>query len=818
MIMDSLWNDLKHTLRMLRRSPGFTVTAVAALALGIGANTAIFSVVNAVLLKPLPYPDPDRIVQLINIAPQGSFAGASVPKYNVWHAQTQALEDVAAYDNGGPGINISGGDRPEQVKGIHVSHEFFRLFGVPIALGRAFTAEEDRPRGPSLVVISDGLWHRRFGADPNIVGRSILLGREPYTIIGVTGAGFSFESSPDLLLPFQADPDSTQQAHYFSAAARLKPGVGVAAANAALDLAAQEFKRKFPGNLGPKMTFGVQPIEETVVRDVKTALYILLGAVGFVLLIACANVANLQLARASVRSREIAIRAAIGAGRGRIIRQLLTESVLLAAAGGVLGLILGFAGVRALVAVNPGNIPRIGVDGAAITMDGRVLAFTLALSILTGIVFGLFPAIQASRTDLHSTLKETGSRSGTTLRQNKSRALLVVVEMALAIVLLVGAGLLIRTFSALRDVAPGFDANGVLTMETSLTGGRYDQTAAIADLARQAEERIEAIPGVEAAAATSYLPLEGGLGLGFTIEGRPQGDSQSSGGAGWAYVTHRFFDVFRIALVRGRKFTDRDTAAAPGVVIINEAFAKKYWPGQNPVGQRITIGGGGIFKEPAREIVGVVADARDGGLNIDPQPQMVTPLPQVKDGVMALNNRFMPLAWVVRSGVAPFSLSGPIAGVFQQLADMPVAHTRTMNQVVVQSTASNQFNTLVLAVFAFVAIVLASLGLYGLMAYSVQQRTLEFGIRLALGANRPALRNMVVAQAMKLAIAGIVIGLAAAFGLTRLMATMLYGVKATDALVFVSVAVLLGLVALLASYLPARRAIGIDPMIALRYE
>jgi putative ABC transport system permease protein len=818
--MGTLVHDLKHTVRMLRRSPGFTVTAIAALALGIGANTAIFSVVNAVLLKPLPYPDPDRIVQLMGVTPQGNFSAASVPMYNAWRAQTQALEDVAAYDTGGPGVNIAGGDRPEQVKGIHASHQFFRLFGVPITLGRAFTADEDRPRGPRLVLISDGLWHRRFGADPNIAGKPISLGREPYTILGVLGPGFSFGSSasPDLLLPFQADPDSTQQVLYFSAAARLKPGIGVAAANAALDLTAQEFKRKFPGTLGPKTTFGVQLMQETVVHDVKTALYILLGAVGFVLLIACANVANLQLARASVRSREIAIRAAIGAGRARIIRQLLTESVVLAACGGTLGLILGFAGVRALVAVNPGDLPRIGVDGAGITLDLRVLAFTLALSIVTGIVFGLFPAIQASRADLHSTLKETGSRSGTTLRQNKSRAVLVVVEMALAIVLLVGAGLLIRTFAALHNVAPGFDANGVLTMETSLTGGRYDQTAVLADLARQAEERIEAIPGVEAAAASSYLPLEGGLGLGFSIEGRPAADAPSSGGAGWAYVTYRFFDVFKIALVRGRKFTDRDTASSPGVVIVNESFARKYWPGGNPVGQRITIGSGPVFGEPAREIVGVVADLRDAGLNQDPQPEMFVPLSQVRDAVMALNNRFMPLTWMVRSSVAPFSLSGPISAVFQQLADMPVAHMRTMAQVVVHSTASNRFNTLVLAVFAFVAILLASLGLYGLMAYSVEQRRQEFGIRLALGADRPALRNMVVSQAMRLAMVGILIGLAAAFGLTRLMGTMLYGVKVTDAPVFATAALLLAVVALLASYLPARRAIGVDPAIALRYE
>jgi len=817
--MSALTKDFKQTIRMLRRSPGFTVTAVSALALGIGANTAIFSVVNAVLLKPLPYPRPDRIVQLMNTSPQGSFAAASVPKYNVWRAQTDVLENVAAYDSGGPGINISGGDRPEQVKGIHVSHEFFPLFGVPMALGRAFSAAEDRPGGVNVVVISHGLWQRRFGGDPQIAGKTLLLGAEPYTIIGVVGRDFSFASQPDLLLPFRADPNSTQQAHYFTAAARLKPGVGLMTANAALELAAEQFRRKFPGALGPKAGFGVEPMQQTIVGNVKTALYVLLGAVGFVLLIACANVANLQLARASARAREIAIRTAIGAGRGRIIRQLLTESVVLSVAGGVLGLALGWYGVRALLALNPGNIPRIGPDGSGVTLDWQVLAFTFAVSLATGILFGLFPAIQASRTDLNTTLKETGSRAGSTIRQNKSRAVLVVVEMALAIVLLAGAGLLIRTFAALHSVAPGFDADHVLTMETSLTGGRYDQEGAIADLAKQADDRIEALPGVRDAAATSYLPLEGGLGLPFIIVGRPLGNARVHGGAGWAYVTYRFFDVFRIAIVRGRGFNERDAAGSPGVVIINEAFARQYWPNQNPLGQRLIVGGGsGIFSEPPREIVGIVADARDAGLNNDPQPEMFTPLPQVKADVLALNNRFMPLSWVVRTNVPPLSMAAPIGRVFQDLADLPAAHVRSMSQIVVQSTARTQFNTLLLGIFALAAILLASIGLYGLMAYAVEQRRLEFGIRLALGADSPALRNMVVAQAMKLAGAGIAIGLAAAYGLTRLMASMLYDVKPNDALVFGTVAAVLAFVALLASYLPARRATGIDPATALRYQ
>ena len=819
--MDTLLKDLKHALRMLRQSPGFTVTAIAALALGIGANTAIFSVINTVLLKPLPYPEPDRIVELMNATPQGNFPGASVPKYNIWRAQTQVLEDVAAFDSGGPGINVSGGDRPEQLKGIHVSYEFFDLFGARPVLGRTFSKEEDRPRGGNVVVLSNGLWQRRFGSDPHIIGKGIALGGESYTIIGVLASGFAFDPPADLYLPFQADPNSVQQAHYFGAAARLKPGISLGAAQASLKLAGEEFRRKFPdGGNGPRVSFTAEPLQQTIVREVRPALFILLGAVGFVLLIACANVANLLLVRATGRAREIAIRAAIGAGRGRIIRQLLTESVLLSVIGGVVGLAVGSAGVRALLAVNPGNIPRIGENGAAVTLDWRVLFFSLGLALLTGIIFGLFPALQASRANLSSTLKESSARSGSSLRQNKARGLLVISEMALALVLLVGAGLLIRTFAALHSVNPGFDPHNVLTMDTSLTGSHFDQTAPISDMARQAIERIEALPGVEAAAASCYLPLEGGLGLGFSIVGRPANDQQSQGGAGWAYVTPRFFDVFKVPVLRGRGFTERDAAGAPGVALINEAMARRFWPHENPIGQQIIIGAGmgPAFAEPAREIIGIVGDARDAGLNQDPVNEMFVPLSQVRDGVMALNNRFMPLTWVVRTKVAPFSLADPIKRIFQQAADLPVGHIRTMDQVVVQSTARDQFNTLLLGIFAFVAILLASIGLYGLMAYSVEQRTLELGIRLALGADPAALYRMIVGQAMILALAGIVIGLAAAYALTRLMASMLFGVKPTDPVVFISVATLLGAVAFLASYIPARRAVGIDPAVALRYE
>jgi len=818
--METFIADLKQAFRMFRQSPGFTATAVSALALGIGANTAIFSVVNTVLLMPLPFPAPDRIVVLMNSSPQGSGPAASVPKYNLWRRQTNVLEDIAAYDTGGPGLNLSGGDRPEQLKGIHVSYEFFHLFGATPILGRTFTADEDRPRGGHFIVLSNGLWQRRFGSDPAIVGKTLALGGEPYTVIGVLGPDFAFDPPADLYLPFQADPNSTNQGHYFQSAARLKPGVSLGSAKAALNLAGEEFKRRYPTVIGPRNSFTVEPMQQLMVRNVRAALYVLLGAVAFVLLIACANVANLLLARASSRSREIAIRSAIGAGRGRIVRQLLTESLLLSVTGGIAGLAIGVLGVRALLTINPGDIPRIGPEGGAVTLDWRILCFTLLLSLITGILFGLVPALHASRVDLNSTLKETGARSGSGLRQNKVRSVLVVTEIALAMVLLVGAGLLIRTFAALHHVDPGFDAHDVLTMETALTGTRFDHTAAIDEVTRQVLERIQAIPGVESAAASSYLPLDSGLGLGFIIEGRPLTNGPAHGGAAWNYVTPRFFDVFRIPIVAGRAFTERDNAAGPPVVLINQAMAKRFWKNQNPIGQRLIIGSGmgPNFAQAPRQIIGIVGDARDGGLNSDPGPATFVPLSQVRDSYMELDNTFMPLRWLVRTRVAPFSLNAPIQRAFQDAADLPVAHVRSMDQIVVQSTAGNQFNTMLLGIFAFFAILLASIGLYGLMAYSVEQRTLEFGIRLALGADFPLLRNMIVRQAMTLALIGIAIGLAAAYGLTRLMASLLFDVKPNDPLIFASVAVLLAAIASLASYIPARRALRIDPVIALRYQ
>jgi predicted permease len=816
--MDDFWQDLRYAFRVLIANPAFTVTAVAALALGIGANTAIFTVVDAVLLKPLSYPDPDRMVQLMNTGPDGQWAAASPTKFNNWRAQTSVLQDVTAYDFGGPGFNLTGAV-PEQIHGIHASEAYFRLFGAPVMLGRTFTPQEDSPNGGHVVVISYGLWQRKFGGNPKIVGTALSLGNEPYTILGVLGQSFQSDPVSDIWLPFQIDPNSTNQGHYFLAAARLKPGVTLAQANAQLKLAYDEFRRRWT-LADPKAGFAVQPLRDSIVGDARSSLLILLGAVGFVLLIACANVANLLLVRATGRKREFAIRAAMGAGRARIIRQLLTESIVLSLSGGILGLILGYAGVRALLAVSPADLPRIGENGSLVGLDWRVLLFTLAVALLTGILFGLFPAIGASRPDLNTTLKESSNRSGTGFRQSKMRSLLVISEVSLALVLLIGAALLIRTFIALRHVNPGFDPHDVLTMEMSLTGDRFQKTTAVAQLVFNARQRLNAIPGVEASASTCCLPLEGGFGLPFDIVGRPHGKDPNTGGAGWMNTSPGYFATFRIP-IRGRDFTDQDTAAAPLVVIINESMAKKWWPKQDPIGQQIVIGKGvgPQFDEPARQIIGVAGDIRDGGLNRDPQPQMIIPQAQVKDDITALNAGIGPVVWLVRTHGDPHQYISVVTEQLRQASGgFPVARVRPMTQVVANSTAREDFNMLLLTTFGASALILAAIGIYGLMAYSVQQRTQEMGIRMALGADRSRIRSLVVWHGMRLAIVGVVIGIGAAFGLTRFIASFLFGVKTWDPFVFVTVPVVLSLVALLAVWMPATRASRLDPQQALRIE
>jgi putative ABC transport system permease protein len=820
--MGQIFKDLRHALRMLLRSPGFTIAALAALTLGIGATSAIFSVVNTVLLKPLTYPDTNRIVRFFLSTPTGPDYGGSPARYNILHAQMQAFQDIAAYEFNALGLSLTGGPYPEQVHAIHVTADYFHLFGAPVVQGRTFTSAEDRPNGGHVAVLSYGLWQRRFGADRSIVGKNVSLSGVPYTVIGILAPSFNTEldTPPDIWIPFQIDPDSADHGRYFSIVGRLQPGITVHAANAQLASATQQFHQKFPNMAGPRDEFVVQPLQDAIVGDIRPSLLVLAGAVCLVLLIASANVANLLLVRATGRKREIAIRLAIGAGRARIVRQLLTESLLLSLTGGALGLALGMAGIRALLAINPGNIPRIGPRGDLVTMDWHVLAFTILVALTTGLLFGLFPALQASRTDLNTSLKESSGRSGTGARSNRTRSLLVTAEIALALILLIGSALLIRTFAALRSVDPGLKPHNVLTMRMSLSGARLERSSQVASLIRDGVQRVEGLPGVARAGATYVVPLEAMFGVPFNIVGRTPASGRYDG-RGWVAASPGYFDVLQIPVLRGRAFTDRDDAAGARVAIINQALARQFWPQGEPLGERLILGKGygPEFEEPERQIVGMVGDVRNFGLSTDPLPAVYVPIAQVTDGLTALAARASTLVWIVRTNTAPSQLSSPIQIQLQQASGgLPLASIRTLDEVVSESTASQDFNALLMSIFGCAAILLAAIGVYGLMAYSVAQRTQEIGIRLALGAESANIRNMLIAQGMRLAAIGIAIGLASSFGLTRLLASSLFGVKPLDPLVFTLVPGILAAVAFCAVWLPARRATRIDPITAHRAE
>ena len=820
--METLLKDLKHSLRMFNQARGFTIAAVAALALGIGANTAIFSVVNAVLLKPVPFPDPDRLVTFLNTSPQGQGGGASPAKFQHWRAQTDVVQDVTAFRNGI--VNLTGSDFPEQLRSSQVSGDYFRLFGAPIIQGRAFTAEEDAPNGPRVALISEGLWTRRFGRNPSIVGETIALSGDPHVVVGIVGNQFDtseFGPRPDVWTAFQLDPNTTDQGHYFQAAGRLKPGIDLAQAQARVKLSGDEFRARFPNALGPNAGFTVDRLREAFVSNVRPILLVMIVAVTFVLLIACANVANLLLVRATTRKREIAIRSAIGAGRGRIVRQLLTESVLLSLAGGVLGLTLGVAGIRALLSINTAGLPRVGLDGSLVGVDWRVLLFTLTVSLATGILFGLIPALHGSKTDLNVALKESGGWTGSGFRQNKVRSLLVIGEVALALILLIGSALLIRTNVALGAVNAGFDSRNVLKMDMSLTGGRFGTSMGVDQLIRDGVEQLRAVPGVESASATCCVPLEGGYGLPFQIVGRPLEKGPFHGGGGWLTISPGYFDVFKIPVRRGRAFTERDTAAGPPVVIINETMARQFWKDGDPLSDRLVIGRGVMREfasEPERQVIGVVGDVRGAGLNNEPGPTMYIPQGQVPDAVNALNLRISTMKWVVRTRGEPYALSGAIEEQLRQATGLPVSEIRSMEDVVSRSTSRQRFNMLLMTVFGSAALLLAAIGIYALMAYTVEQRTQEIGIRLALGAEGGSLRRMIILQGMRLTIIGVVVGAASAFGLTRFMAALLFGVEARDPIVFTAIPLVLTMVALAAVWLPAMRVTRVNPLVALRYE
>jgi putative ABC transport system permease protein len=833
-ILSQTLQDIRHACRSLLRSPGFSAAAILTLALGIGANTAVFSVINTVLLKPLSYPEPDRIVQFWLHSTEESVPSTSIPDLRFWMEHAEAVEDISAYDLGEGVLGLTSGI-PEEVHGVHVTSNYFRLFGAPFVLGRTFSADEDRAGSPKVVVLSYWLWKRRFGGDPQIVGKAVSLEKEPYTVVGVTGESFRTDPEADLWIPFQFNLNSIDQLHSFGAAGRLKPGFSLSQANAQLRSASQAAQRQ--GLLpDPEYAFVLEPLRDAIVKDARASLLLMQAAVGLVLLIACANVANLLLGRATVRQREFAIRAAIGAGRGRLLRQFATESVLLAICGGGVGLVMGSLGVHALLSISPGNIPRIGVGGASVGIDWRVLMFTLGISLLVGIVFGIVPALRVCGPSLNRSLNEGNRRLGSGSSQSKMRSLIVLSEVSLSVVLLIGAALLLRTFVALRSVNPGFDRHNVFLMEMSLHGSQFATTANVARLVEDARQRLAGVAGVEIAAATCSPPFGDRMGLPFAAVGIPSGNSGNTGDADWMSVSPGYFAALRIPIIRGRDFREQDGKGAPGVVLINEAMAKRYWedrnwadtdradrnwPNNDPIGQTIEIGRGigPDFADRPRQIIGIVADTREHDLSQEAQPTMMIPLAQEPDGMTRLGLQFGPLFWLIRTGLEPHQVAVNVSEQLREASGgLPAGRVRTMDELLSDSIARQNFHMLLLGVFAMAALALTAVGIYGVMAYSVAQRTHEIGVRMALGADRARIRNLVVGKGMLTAGLGVIVGLAAAAFLARFLAGFLFGVRAWDPMVFLAVPVLLALVAVFALWIPARRAARLEPIQALRVE
>ncbi len=805
----TVWQDIRFGVRTLLKSPAFTVVAVVSLALGIGANTAIFSVVNGVLLRPLPYPEPDRIVDVWHTPPQASFPGqrifsVSPANYLDWKQQSRSFEQMAIYQYAG--FSLSNGGEPIRVTGAAVSSDLFSVLRSPVGRGRIFSAEEEQPGRDQVVVLGHGLWQRAFGASPDIVGRTVTLNSRGYTVIGVMPEGFEFPEEAELWVPLAwgAEERQTRSIHDYTVVARLKQGVALEQARAEMNTISSRLEQQYPeDNKGWGAT--VVPLHEDLVGDVRPALLVLFSAVGFVLLIACANVANLMLARGANRRKEIALRIALGATRGRIVRQLLCESVLLAVAGGLMGLLLARWGVQLLVRLSSGSLPHSGEVG----IDGWALGFTLLVSVAAGALAGIAPALQFSRNEISETLKQgTGRTGGGAVRQRTRRAL-VVGEVALSLILLIGAGLMIRSFWELQNVDPGFDTTNTLTLRVGLAPPKYADPQQQLAFHDRVLEQIRALPGVVAAGSTTTLPLTGsGSKQPFTVEGRPAPPVAEQPLAQTRYVSPDYFRAAGIPLRQGRAFDDRDREGAPQVVVISEAMARRFFPGQNPVGQRLTPSF--HLKQGAREIVGVVGDVKSGGLDVEMAATMYLPYKQ------------SPRPWLsfaVRTVSDPRGFVQPVTrAVYSVDKEQAVTGVRTMDEVLAESLSGRRFNMTLLITFAALALALAAVGVYGVMSYSVMMRRRELGIRMALGASAVDVLRLVLGQGLALTLVGVAVGLAGAYALTRLMASLLYGVTATDFVTFGSVSGLIVIVGLLASFLPARRATKVDPLTALRSE
>ena len=810
-MIGNLGQDLRYGLRMLAKNPAFTAVAVLALALGIGANTAIFSVVNALLLRPLPYKNPDQLVMVWeNLSHLGFPKNTPSPaNFLDWRRQATVFEGMAAFAI--RSYNLTGVGEPERLDGRRVSANLFDLLGVKPIIGRTFVPEEDRP-GTNVVLLSENLWKRRFGGDPGVIGRALTLNNESYTVIGVLPASVRLHASGNwrdqvwVPLAFPAEEAAGRGDHFLKVIARLKLGVTLAQARSEMETIAARLAQEYP-KYNMRAGAVVNPLQEEMVGDMKPALLILLGAVAFVLLIACANVANLLLARAAARQKEIALRLALGADRARLTKQLLVESVLLSLLGGVAGVALTYGALQLLTRSIPPNVAQAD----AIAIDAKVLIFTLLISVVTGLIFGLVPASQASHLDLNDTLKEGGRDSGAGVRGKRLRSSLVIAEVAVSFILLIGAGLLINSFMHLRSLDPGFRADHLLALNVELPEIKYPDTARRVAFFDDVLRRVRALPGVQSVAAAGNLPFTyNGDSTSIAVEGIPDPPPDQWLDVIWRTIGPGYFRTMGIPIVRGREFNEGDTLEKTLGVVVSEQTAQHYWPNDDPIGKRLKVGST-ASDAPWRTVIGVAKDVRQNDFIAEPKMQMYFSYKQVK--TLVAN------ALVVRTAVDPLSLATSVRNAIWAVdKDQPVSNIDSMENIVAGAVARQRFSMLLLAIFAGLALALAAVGIYGVMSYSVAQQTREIGIRMALGAKRSDVLKMTVKEGLKLVAVGLVVGLVAAFLLTRVMASLLFGISATDPITFISISLALLAVALLASYIPALRATRVDPLIALRAQ